>query len=259
MEKRLQTVLDSLQGRWVDVNGESVLDIQGNRMKYSHRGWSKNYNLLVREENGRYILDNRDEAYSFGVMSALELSGDVLHGYELHAYEQILDGDSHAYRFVREEKKAELLKTEDLSRDLPKVIESRSIRELTLVFNYDSPGKYGLEDLQTGSYCWEISKKDEETWSSEFRGSGSSYIIMDVRQEADAEYMRSLAEFLCGEDIAGHNGYYMKNAVNKAGYSLYVTFDSGERLSIQASGDPGDTCVFSLPALVEYAKKLGID
>ena len=254
MDKDVQKVLNSLQGRWVDVNGDTVLEISGSRMKYSYRGWSKSYSIAVRATQGNYVLESSEDRGDFEIMSSLEIIGD-----ELRGYEQILDGDSHTYRFVREEKKAELLKIEDLSKDLPKTIESRDIEEFTLVFNYDSYSKYGIEDLQTGSYCWEINKKDADTWAVEFRGMGSSYVITDFREEVGADYVRGLAELLAGEDIAGHNGYYKKNAVNKSGYSLYVTFASGERISIQASGDAGDTCVFDLPKLVGYAKKLGIE
>ena len=45
----------------------------------------------------------------------------------------------------------------------------------------------------------------------------------------------------------------MTNSVSKPGYSLYADYASGEKLSVRAYGDAGDTCVFDLPALLDYA------
>ena len=66
------------------------------------------------------------------------------------------------------------------------------------------------------------------------------------------------AELIREQGLAQFNGYYMTNAVNKSGYHLYVEYASGEMLTISADGDPGDTCVFALTPLLDYAAKQDI-
>ena len=60
------------------------------------------------------------------------------------------------------------------------------------------------------------------------------------------------------QGIPAWNGYYQTNAVDKPGYYLYVQYASGEYLTVSADGDPGDTCVFALAPLLDYAAKQDI-
>ena len=82
---------------------------------------------------------------------------------------------------------------------------------------------------------------------------GDSYVALNYSETVSGEYAEGLAKLLTDLGVVGYNGYYMTNSVSKPGYSLYATYSSGEKLSVRASGDAGDTCVFDLPALLDYA------
>ncbi|MBO4853291.1 MAG: hypothetical protein J5477_06645, partial [Schwartzia sp.] len=69
------------------------------------------------------------------------------------------------------------------------------------------------------------------------------------------DYVAGLARLLEEQGIIEYNGYHRKNNVHRYGYSLYVTYVSKERLSIQAEGDAANTCVFDLVPLLDYAAK----
>ena len=78
-------------------------------------------------------------------------------------------------------------------------------------------------------------------------------MITQFSETVTEEYVRGLADLIAEENIAAYNGYYKKNNVDVAGYSLYVKYVSKEKLVIQAEGNAADTCVFSLDKLLAYA------
>ena len=191
----------------------------------------------------------KSEEGGFGVMSEL----DVLEDGSLRAFEMILDGEGHTYHFVRPEVLEAEKEIKDLSRDAPKEIASTELASFSLSFrNYG--GSYGLDSRwPSGSYDWELKKQEDGSYRMDFRVMGDSYVALDYSGAVSAEYAEGLAKLLTDLGVVGYNGYYMTNSVSKPGYSLYATYSSGEKLSVRASGDAGDTCVFDLPALLDYA------
>lgn len=242
--------LAAVQGHWVDVNSDCVLDIRGDRLIVSHTnsGWKESYRCrLSAEGNSRSITGVDDDG--FGVLSSLDIRDDCL-----SAYERILDGPSRTYRFVREENLAKELEIRDLSSDKPKTIESKEITEFSLSFFNGRGRDYGLDETwPKGAYSWEIAGDADGGYQMDFRVMGDSYIELDFSQAVDAQYARGLADRIAEMNIAAFNGYHKLNNVNAPGYSLYAEYSSGETLSILAGGDAAASCVFDLPALLNYA------
>ncbi len=242
--------LEDLKGKWVDVNSETTLEFRGKQMTVRSGEWSEDYTVKL-VKNDYAVNVTAVEGY-LGMMSELTVNKDG----SLTAYEMILDGPSNEFRFVREpalEKEKEIL---DLSRDLPKVIESREIESFSLSFQ-NSHESYGLDaDWASGYYSWEIELLDDGTYQMSFQISGDSYIVMDYREAVDKAYVTGLADLIAEKDVPSVNGYYMKNNVQSRGIYLYAEYLSGETLSVTAEGDAAKTCPFDLPALLEYAFRM---
>ena len=243
---------ESYEGEWVDVNGSTTLEIRGDTMTVTFGSWSEDYRFKVNKTAYGTTI-NSDEG-GFGVMSELEVRSDG----SLWAYEMVLDAEGHTYHFVRPEALEAEKKIRDLSKDAPKEIASTEIESFSLSFK-NNYGSYGLDDRwPSGSYGWELEKQADGSYRMDFRVMGDSYVALDFSAEVGADYAEGLAKLLTENGIVAQNGYYKTNSVSKPGYSPYVTYASGEKLSVRASGDAGDTCVFDLPALLDYAAKQDI-
>ena len=240
-----------LEGHWVDVNSKTTLDISGDQFTVTYGKWSETFKFRVRTSDDMTYLVNRDKnLHDFGMMTEIRVRDDG----SLEASEIVFDTDPHRYRFVREDMMAKELEIQDLSKDAPTTIESKEIRQCSLVFrNYG--GSYGLPDeWQSGHYSWEIEQQDG-TYKMSFRIMGDSYVAMDFNQEVSEEYVAGLAQLLEDQGVIQYNGYHKKNNVYRPGYYLYVKYASKERLNIQAEGDAANSCVFDLAPLLEYAAK----
>ena len=240
-----------LEGHWVDVNSKTTLDVSGDQFTVTYGKWSETFKFRVRTSDDMTYLVNRDKnLHDFGMMTEIRVRDDG----SLEASEIVFDTDPHRYRFVREDMLAKELEIQDLSKDAPKTIDSKEIRQFSLVFrNYG--GSYGLPDeWQSGHYSWEIEQQDG-TYKMSFRIMGDSYVAMDFNQEVSEEYVAGLAQLLEDQGVIQYNGYHKKNNVHRPGYYLYVKYASKERLNIQAEGDAANSCVFDLVPLLEYAAK----
>ena len=237
----------SFEGEWVDVNGSTTLTIKGDTLTVTFGSWSDEYHFQVNKT--AYGTSLKSEEGGFGVMSEL----DVLEDGSLRAFEMILDAEGHTYHFVRPEALAAEKEIKDLSKDAPKEIASTELTSFSFGFRANH-GSYGLDDRwPSGSYDWELKKQEDGSYRMEFRVMGDSYVALDFSDTVSAEYAEGLAKLLTEKGVVGYTGYYMTNNVSKPGYSLYAVYASGEKLSVRASGDAGDTCVFDLPALLDYA------
>ena len=240
-----------LEGHWVDVNSKTTLDISGNRCTVTCGTWTKTFEFRVKTSDDMTYLVNPDKnLHDLGMMTEIRVRDDG----SLEASEIVFDTDPHRYRFVREDMLAKELEIQDLSKDAPKTIESKEIRQFSLVFrNYG--GSYDLpSEWQSGHYSWEIEQQDG-TYKMSFRIMGDSYVAMDFNQEVSEEYVAGLAQLLEDQGVIQYNGYHKKNNVYRPGYYLYVKYASKERLNIQAEGDAANSCVFDLAPLLEYAAK----
>ena len=240
-----------LEGHWVDVNGKTTLDLSGNRCTVTCGSWTETFKFRVKTSDDMTYLVNPDKnLHDLGLMTEIRVRDDG----SLEASEIVFDTDPHRYRFVREDMLAKELEIQDLSKDAPKTIESKEIRQFSLVFrNYG--GSYDLPpEWQSGHYCWEIEQRDGK-YMMEFRIMGDSYVAMDFKQEVSEEYVAGLAQLLEDQGVIQYNGYHKKNNVHRPGYYLYVKYASTERLNIQAEGDAAADCVFDLVPLLDYAAR----
>ena len=237
----------SFEGEWVDVNGSTTLTIKGDTLTVTFGSWSDEYHFQVNKTS--YATTITGDEGGFGAMSELTVMEDG----SLRAYEMVLDAEGHTYHFVRPEALAGEKEIKDLSKDAPKEIASTELTSFSFGFRANH-GSYGLDDRwPSGSYSWELKKQEDGSYRMEFRVMGDSYVALDFSDTVSAEYAQGLAKLLTEKGVVGYNGYYMTNNVSKPGYSLYADYASGEKLSVRASGDAGDTCVFDLPALLDYA------
>ncbi len=241
-----------LEGQWVDVNGGTTLEIRGGTMTVRHGQWSESYGFRTKTEDGRTVLLNDDFGgdRGFGVMTELTVRPDG----SITGNERILDGEGHSYRFVRPEALEQELAIRDLSREAPREIHSREIRQFSLVF-HNRGGSYGLSQRwPQGMYSWEIGAV-EGGWMMTFHVAGPSCVVMDYRGTVSADYVEGLAGLLTDLDIPAHNGYYRTNNVHRPGWLLAVEYASGEELTVRAGGTASEQCVFDIPALLEYADR----
>ncbi len=237
------------EGEWADVNGDTTLEIKGDTLTVRFGKWADEYRFRVEKTASGTVLRSTEEYGDFGIMSQLEVREDG----SLWAYEQVLDAEGHTYHFVRPEALAAEKEIRDLSKDAPKEIASTEIKSFSLGFR-NNGGSYGLDDRwPSGSYTWELKQQEDGSCRMEFRVMGDSYVALHYSDTVSADYAEGLAKRLTELGIPAYNGYYKTNSVQKPGYSLYVTYASGEKLTVRAYGDAGDTCVFDLPALLDYA------
>lgn len=240
--------LKALQGHWVDINSDATLDFSGNKMIFTDYS-PEEFTVKVEKHQ---VVNAADDRYQFGLMGALDICSDG----SLSGYEQILDAEGHTYRFVREEDKVKALEIRDYSTDMPKVIHSGTITEFELHFKKDNRQDYGLnEDWPRGYYHWEIELEEDGSYEMEFDCMGDSYVALRFEERVDSEYVAELAQLIQELNIPERNGYDMSNEVSKPGYSLHVTYDSGEELRVRAEGDAAVTCVFDIPTLLAHAAK----
>ena len=238
-------------GKWLDVNSDTVLEITEKQLTLTTGYWSESYPYTAVTENGYTELRGAGPVGDLGMLSPIQVMNDG----SLSAYEMILDGESHHYRFVREEEKTAMLEIRDLSRDLPKEIQSREILEFTLSFkNYGS--SYGLEGWPSGLYLWELEPGEEEAWVLSLRAMGDSYVALSVHEQVDEAFMLGLDQRIRDLGISELNGYRRENEVDRPGWYLWVKYASGEKLELSADGDAAKDCVFDLAGLMEYVRPL---
>ena len=123
--------LDALQGHWVDVNGDTTLDFDGDQMTVHWGSYEDLYTVGVTGTD-RYgtVFNAKDRNLMFEMMSELIWRSGVL-----TAGEMVLDAEGHSYRFVREDALASELAVVDDSRDMPKEITSEDLTEFHLTFS----------------------------------------------------------------------------------------------------------------------------
>lgn len=242
--------LEEFQGKWFDVNGETVLDFNGDRLTVTWGQWVDKYTVHLEQDGSlQYIVSDKDY-HDFGAMSRLEVRDDG----SLLAYEQILDAEGHTYYFVREERLASEREIVDKSKDMPKTIESREIEEFSLSLRIDST-YYGLdEDWPHGSFSWTMYRNDDGTYKNDVDIMGDSYIAARYQGTEDAAFGEGLADLIQELELPALNGYYKTNNVRSHSYYLSVKYTSGEKLVIGASGDAADECPFDVNALMGYVK-----
>ena len=242
--------IKDLQGKWADVNSSARLEIKGNKLIVSYGEWSDTYRYKIRTEYGTTYLSNVKEYGDFGTMTELELCEDG----SLRAYSMILDGDSHQYRFVREEDLEAEYEVQDLSRELPKTVKSKEIESIGLYFDNEG-GSYELEELwPSGRYTWEITKREDGDYDMLFMATQSSYMVVNFREVVSAEYVLGFAELLEETGVLENNGYIMKTNQSDPNYLLYGEYVTGEEVYIAAEGEPAKGCVFDLKTLMDYAR-----
>ena len=243
------SILEQLAGDWYDVNGDTVITFAGDvlTLRFSD-DWQEDHSIILVKDGSSVYVKPADENDYFDVMSYIQVRED-----RLTAYEEVLDADGHSFVFVRQSALEDEQEIKDLSKDLPKEIESHEITSFSLSFTLDGGRRYDADDCwESGTYSWEIEKEDG-VYEMTFSVSGDSYIIMDEHPEVTEEFMRKLDLMIRSEDILSHNGYHFKNNVSANGYSLYVEYESGEEVRIIAQGNAADTCIFSIQSFLDLA------
>lgn len=237
---------DGAQGRWVDVNSDTALDINGGEMTVTSGSRRETYGIKTVQEDGVTYLENR-KGRDFGVMSRLAIRNG---GFD--AYDQVLDAEGHVYRFVREEDLEGYRQILDLSAAAPRSIASEEPERFSLTF-YNSGGSYGLDAaLPAGTYTWEL-ERTESGYAMSLRVMGDSYVAFDWSGAVTAEYAAGLARLLEDAGAEALNGYYMRNDVAAHGWSLTADYVSGETLRLRAEGEAAAECPFDLPRILDYA------
>ncbi len=241
---------NDIQGHWVDLNSKTVLDIRGDQLicNFGYEKRKARYRI-VSEGDYREIAPMEGE--NFGIMSPLAIREDGLHGTQM-----FLDGPSVSYFFVREEDVTKHTAVRDMSKDMPKEIASRDI--VYYMLNFSTRGhSYDLgPEWESARYAWEI-QREQETGVYQMRFSQSFDSMMGIQFNAPVseDYVWGLAELIAEQGISQHNGYHKLNDLQGTGYSLTVKYASGEKLTIMAGGSVGDTCVFPLAPLMDYAAR----
>lgn len=254
VEEKDSGIPEELQGHWVDVNGETTLDLDGNRMTVTSPWDRETYKVRITGEDVKYIENESakgDYDKGFGVMGPVTIGSDGA----LTAYEQVMDAPGHDFRFVREEdlEKEQEIRIKD--RDLPKEIASDDIVSFIMVFgnedsSYDIPAD---EFLESGRYTFEIEKKDDGDYEMSFHGSGSSYIITDYDDTVPEEYVKGLAGLIKEQKLAEHNGWWRTNSEQFESWYVNIEYASGEKILMEASGRAALECPFSFYAFLKYA------
>ena len=246
--------LESLQGHWVDVNGDTMLDFNGNKMTVTSPWNKETYKVKISGVDVKYI-ENDDPKNSyetgFGAMSSVSIRSDG----SLSAVEMVLDAEGHQFRFVREEDLDKELEIQVKDRDLPKTIESDEIISFNLVFSnedtvYDIPAD---EPWYGGYYSFAVEQTDEGVYEMSLHGSGSSYIILDYEGTVSEEYVKGLAELVKEQKLAEYNGWWRTNTEDFHGWSVNIEYASGEKILMEASGRAALECPFSIYAFLKYA------
>lgn len=240
------------KGKWYDKNGNTMLEFDGENMYatwWSGMETPEEFKIKIIKEYDDYYIICVDGEYgtSFGIMSRLEIEDDGT----LTAYEEILDGESHSYKFVPEDRIEAEKAVKDYSKNLPKTIESEKIESFSLVLRH-----YNVDKLGSGTYSWEISKNDEGKYVSEFSGMGPSYIIVHDTQEVDESFIKGLMELLKEEKVSENNGLFFSHDENDIEYSLYIRYESGEMISIRVGSKALDKWPINNEKFIEYVRSI---
>ena len=232
---------------------DNLLAFTGNKLVLEFGELRESYKFKVKKEGGSISLSNTNGDGSFDLMTELNVCEDG----SLLAYPMILDADVPPYRFVREEDKEKEMKIQDLSEDLPKEIQSKELSYFCL--NFDHDGGYNLEESwPKGDYHWVIEKMEDGSYDLRFQVYQDSYMAINYHEQVSEEYVLGLAALLEKRGVIEHNGYHMKNNESTREYCLDVWYESGENIHIQAEGVAVQSCIFDLPALLEYAATLDL-
>ena len=245
----MNSELADLQGKWFDINSDTVIELDGDKLTIDTGYYSEKYKVELVTEGDLTYLKNRDDD-GFGDMSNLYIGSDGT----MIADEMILDADGHHYHFVREEQLEAERTVVDVSKDMPKTIESTNINMFYLHFSTKHGRSYGLDDKwSNASYSWNIEKQEDGTYQMDFTQGYDSYMGIVFHNVVSAEYVAGLADLINELGIPAVNGYGMINNVSLPGYGLNVIYESGEEIYIFASGNGADTCPFDVRALLDYA------
>ena len=241
------------KGKWCDVNGDTILEFDGKNM---HVTWwagdvtGEDFKVKVKKTGYLDEIVNTDTnmyGESFGMMSSLTVRNDGT----LTAYEQILDAEGHSYIFVPEEILEAERAVKDFSTDLPKQIESDDLKVFQLGLTH-----YSHEGLDSGNYSFSVEKTSVGKYVAEIDAMGDSYIILRHETEVDEEYVKGLVELVKTEIILSNNGAFFSDREGNIEYSLYVTFESHEKVSIRVGNTALDRWCVDNEKFMEYALKL---
>ena len=244
--------LDVLQGHWVDVNGDTTLDFDGDQMTVHWGSYEDLYTVGVTgtDQYGT-VFNAKDRGFMFEMMSELIWRSGVL-----TAGEMVLDAEGHSYRFVREDALAGELAIVDDSRDMAKEITSEDLTEFHLTFSledtwFDVPAD---ADWQTGRYSINVERGENGAYLLTYHVSGESYIIKQYRSEVGEEFVKGLVQLIREQEIPEKNGYYLHNSTSVHSWSLFAEYESGEGLMLMAEGDAALECPFSIYRFLEYVE-----
>ena len=240
---------DMPTGKWFDKNGSTMLEFIGNKMYVTWwDGMDEPEVYDVKIENDGYdviyIINADGNGRGFGIMSYLEICDDG----SLRAYEEILDAEGHTYKFVPEDRIEEERAVKDFSKDVSKTIESKNIKSFSLCLSHYSP-----EKLYEGNYSWDIKKKEDGNYTYKFDGMGSSYVILKYECEVDSAYVKKLQDMIDEAGLAEHNGMFFSHDKNDIEYSLYVVYESGERMSLKVGSKALDMWPVDNELFMNYA------
>ena len=242
-----------LQGHWVDVNGDTTLDFDGDRMTLTSPWQEETFQVTITGESIKYIKNTDPESYDggFDMMSSIWIKPDGA----LSAGDMVLDAKGHEYRFVREEAMADELEIKIKDRALPKTIGSDEIVLFRLDFSntaadYDIPadgpwygGRYEIEAEKTGGGDYTLS-----LW-----GMGESYVIVQYDGAVSEDYVKGLAALVREQKLAENNGWWRENNEDFPSWSVHIEYASGEEILMEASGRAALECPFSIYAFLKYA------
>ena len=237
------------KGKWFDKNSDTMLEFDGDKM--SAKWWSgmetpEEFKVKIIKEYDNFYIVCVDGEYgsSFGMMSRLRIESDGT----LTAYEEILDGESHSYKFVPEDRIEAERAVKDFSKDLPKTVYSEEIYAFSLVLCH-----YNVENMGSGTYSWEITKNDNGKYTSKLSGMGPSYVILQDSKEVDEAFVKGLNKLLKDEKIYENNGLFFSHDKNDIEYSLYINFESDEYITIKVGSKALDKWPIDNEKLIEYA------
>ena len=239
---------DYVEGQWFDINGDTVLRVDRDTitLKFGER-YSVDCKYRFKQEGDSLYIKLVNPEFPISYLQIVDDS-------KIIAFEEILDADGHRYDFVRKDQIEKELAVTDQSRNMPKLIESDVIEELELSFTLGRGRSYELPDYWPhGRYSLRL-EKSGDGYSFDFTVMGDSYVAASVKKNVDAGFALQLARFISRQGLPSHNGYYRSNSRSLPGYSLFVSYESGEKLSIRAGGNAADSCIFDLKSLMEYIR-----
>jgi len=82
---------------------------------------------------------------------------------------------------------------------------------------------------------------------------GSSYVIIQYKSEVKAKYVKKLQKMIDEEKLVEHNGMFFSHDKYNTEYSLYVTYESGERLELKVGSKAIDKWPVDNKKFMDYA------